>query len=337
MNRWDRFSHFHQGPKAPPPPDGIKIKKAGTTWWGERWIEALQNVLRGDAGRLTRGKTYARAGRTHDLEITQGKVTAKVTGSRPTPYQVSLELPVLDAKAWTRVIEALATKAQFCAELLAGRMPQSIDEVFATTGVSLFPRERSELVTSCTCPDWGDPCKHVAAMHFVLGEALDRDPFLLFELRGRGKEQVLEALRQARAGGKRPKKKPSSARSKENDTSPPEAIPSITLSALTPAEYDASSRELPLLQFSFDPPAVQGALLEQLGTPPAWDAPADALAPILRRAASAARAIALAHGDTEETATHPTEVSDAPAPQHTAPPKTAKRRKPEPKTAKRRK
>jgi uncharacterized Zn finger protein len=79
-------------------------------------------------------------------------------------------------------------------------MPQAIDEVFVAAGVSLFPKQRADLETSCSCPDWGDPCKHVAATHYVLGEALDRDPFLLFELRGRTKDQVLDALRAARGG-----------------------------------------------------------------------------------------------------------------------------------------
>ena len=85
-------------------------------------------------------------------------------------------------------------------ELLAGQMPQAIDEVFVEAGVSLFPKQRADLKTRCSCPDWGDPCKHVAATHYVLGEAFDRDPFLLFELRGRTKHEVLSALRSARGG-----------------------------------------------------------------------------------------------------------------------------------------
>ncbi|HYJ11588.1 MAG TPA: SWIM zinc finger family protein, partial [Polyangiaceae bacterium] len=196
-NRWDVFVPIKQ----PPPAHGIKLKQAGTTWWGQRWIEALESVLRGHAGRLARGRTYARAGRTHDLIVCGGKVSAKVTGSRETPYEVTIELSQLEADVWSRAIAGMAARAQFAAELLGGRMPEAIDEVFRAAGKSLFPEQKAELRTQCSCPDTGDPCKHVASTHYLLGEALDRDPFLLFELRGRTKAEVMSALREARASG----------------------------------------------------------------------------------------------------------------------------------------
>src|SRR5690349_5479182 len=163
MKRRERFDFRTAEPKKPPPEHGIRIKKAGTTWWGQRWIEALEQVLKGDAGRLSRGKTYARAGRTHDLVVHAGAVTADVTGSRATPYRVRIELTQLSEEAWQSAVSAMAAKAQFSAELLAGQMPAEIDEAFRVAGVSLFPKERTDLKTSCSCPDWGDPCKHVAA------------------------------------------------------------------------------------------------------------------------------------------------------------------------------
>src|SRR3954449_12120196 len=94
----------------------------------------------------------------------------------------------------------MAKKAEFSALLLNNEMPRQIDEAFLAAGASLFPKTRAELKTSCDCPDHGDPCKHIAAVHYVLGDALDRDPFLLFELRGRGRDLVLDALRVARGG-----------------------------------------------------------------------------------------------------------------------------------------
>jgi len=292
VSRWRDWDDY-KATKRPVPADGIKIKKAGSTWWGQQWIEALQQVLRGDAGRLARGRTYARAGRTHDLVVADGKVRAKVTGSRATPYQVELALAQLSSKAWSQAIAAMAAQAQFSAELLAGQMPRQIDALFRAAGSSLFPRQRSELVTSCSCPDWGDPCKHVAATHYVLGEALDRDPFLLFELRGRSKPQVLAALRAARAGeGPMP--------SSELEGTPLEQAaepPKVSLGALSAADYDRAREALPTLDFSFAAPATHGALLQQLGAPLAWSAahsPAEALAPIVQRAAEAARRIALA-------------------------------------------
>jgi uncharacterized Zn finger protein len=278
-----RFGWYEHAPKKPPPERGIRVKKAGTTWWGQLWIEALESVLGGDAGRLARGRTYARAGRTHDLVIKAGKVRARVTGSRPAPYEITIELRELAAPAWKQAIEGLAKKAQFSAELLAGQMPRAIDEVFLELGVSLFPKQREDLKTSCSCPDWGDPCKHVAAAHYVLGEALDRDPFLLFELRGKTKDQVLDALRQARGG------------TAESTTSP--EIPTVKLGKLTAAEYDQPREPLPALRLRFDAPVSHGAVLRQLGTPGSWQSdasPADVLAPLVRAAADNARRIALA-------------------------------------------
>jgi uncharacterized Zn finger protein len=279
------------------------MKTTGTTWWGQRWIEALVVVLHGDTGRLSRGKSYARAGRTHDLVIKGGEVTAKVTGSRATPYRVTIEVAQLPASAWTKAIAGMAQQAQFAAELLAGQMPKEIAEVFRAAGTHLFPAKPADLVTSCTCPDWGDPCKHVAATHYVLGEALDRDPFLLFELRGRTKAQVLDALRVARGGdaGRKPVRgKPASAA----QTTAHE-IPTITLAELDPASYDRPREDLPALQLSFDEPATHGAILVQLGAPAAWQSdasPANLLTPLVRAAAARARSIALAEPEVDTAA-----------------------------------
>lgn len=308
MSRWSRFGWYESTPKKPPPERGIRIKKAGTTWWGQRWIEALENVLRGDSARLARGRTYARAGRTHDLVVKGGKVTAKVTGSRATPYKITIELTELSAPAWKKAIDGLAKKAQFSAELLAGQMPQAIDEVFVEAGASLFPKQRADLKTSCSCPDWGDPCKHVAATHYVLGEALDRDPFLLFELRGRTKDQVLDALRAARGGlGEAPAKK--AGKSKTSLEAATIEVPTVKLGKLRASEYDKPREPLPALHFSFDEPVTHGAVLRQLGAPTTWEgdaSPADILAPLVRAAAETARRIAMAEpSDAGESAPLP--------------------------------
>jgi uncharacterized Zn finger protein len=309
MSRWRRFGRYESAPKKPPPERGIRMKKAGTTWWGQRWIEALENVLRGDSARLARGRTYARAGRTHDLVVKGGKVTAKVTGSRATPYKITIELTELSAPAWKKAIDGLAKKAQFSAELLAGQMPQAIDEVFVQAGVSLFPKQRADLETSCSCPDWGDPCKHVAATHYVLGEALDRDPFLLFELRGRTKDQVLDALRAARgAVGETPAKKAGKSKVASEDRAI--EVPTVKLGKLKAAEYDRPREPLPVLHFSFDEPVTHGAVLRQLGAPTTWEddaSPADVLAPLVRAAAETARRIAMAEpSDASESEAPPT-------------------------------
>lgn len=310
MNRYRFWEDGDRYPskKAPPPEHGIKIKKAGTSWWGQRWLDALEATLGADSGRLARGRSYARAGRTHDLEVKKGKVTARVTGSRATPYEITIELQTLPAETWRRVITGMAAKAQFAAELLAGQMPKELDEVFRAAGSSLFPVERADLVTSCSCPDWGDPCKHVAATHYVLGEALDRDPFLLFELRGRSKEQVLEALRVERGVQPSPKRTPQTTSSKKPRAKPTASeSPRRDKPALVPAaDYDKGRAPLPSLSFSFDAPEQPGALLRQLGAPHRWTgaaSPADALVPVVQAAAERARQLALSSSDADSART----------------------------------
>lgn len=182
---------------------GIKARsKRGEfvkNWWAERWIKALERLV--DAGRLRRGRAYARSGQVLSIEEEKGGIRAKVQGSRSTPYKIKIELEPLTDAQWKAVINALAERAIFTAQLLAGEMPQEIEEAFAAAGVSLFPNRREELATDCSCPDWANPCKHVAAAHYILGEQFDEDPFLLFRLRGRTQEQIMAALRARRNTG----------------------------------------------------------------------------------------------------------------------------------------
>jgi uncharacterized Zn finger protein len=279
---WERFP---SAPKKPPPAHGIKVKKPGATWWGERWLSALERISEGYASRLARGRSYARAGRTHDLLVEGGRVTAKVTGSRASPYDVTIELSTLSEAQWDAAIARMAEKAHFIAELLGGRMPNDIDEAFHAAGASLFPASEADLVTHCSCPDWANPCKHVAATHYVLGDAFDRDPFLLFELRGKNKQRVLRALRVSRSGR-------AAKGSAERRTAPAK----VRLGKLSAADYDKPRAALPSLHFSFDEPRAPAIVLRQLGAPASWQgsaSPADVLAPLLHAAADKARRLAL--------------------------------------------
>jgi uncharacterized Zn finger protein len=197
---YDYYSHF----TARPPirtDEGIKARsKKGTfakNWWADRWIMALERLL--NAGRLRRGKSYARKGQVLSIEESRNGVAARVQGSRKTPYKISIKVDTLSNVQWEKVIDVLASQAIFSAQLLAGEMPAEIEQAFAEAGVSLFPEKPNELVTDCSCPDYANPCKHVAAVHYILGEQFDEDPFLLFRLRGRTQEQILEALRARRA------------------------------------------------------------------------------------------------------------------------------------------
>lgn len=179
---------------------GIKAKsrrgKIGETWWADKWIAALEPLL--DAGRLSRGRSYARKGQVLHLDISPGQVRSNVQGSRATPYRVTIAVRTLTDDQWDQVIDALASQAIFAAKLLAGEMPREVETAFWAAHVSLFPTTRSDLDTECSCPDWANPCKHVAAVYYLLGERFDEDPFLIFELRGRQRERLLRELRARR-------------------------------------------------------------------------------------------------------------------------------------------
>ena len=181
--------------------DGIKARskqgKFVQTWWADRWIEALTPLM--DSARLSRGRSYARRGQVMDIQVTPGQVNSRVQGSRPKPYKVNIQLQPLSDRQWETVLDALAEQAIFAAQLLNGEMPPDVEEVFRAVRVPLFPAKRGDLQTNCSCPDEANPCKHIAAVYYLLGERFDQDPFLLFELRGRSKEQVIAALRERRA------------------------------------------------------------------------------------------------------------------------------------------
>jgi uncharacterized Zn finger protein len=189
---------------------GIKARSVrgpiGEQWWSRRFIDVLESF--GLQTRLTRGRAYARSGQVLSLDIGTGHVTALVQGSRVKPYAVKLTVDPLTTRQWTRVEQALAARAVFRARLLAGEMPAEIEEVFADCGTPLFPKSARDLRMTCSCPDWEVPCKHLAAVCYVLAEAFDADPFGLLTWRGKGRAELLAALRRLAGGdtqaGRRP-------------------------------------------------------------------------------------------------------------------------------------
>jgi uncharacterized Zn finger protein len=181
---------------------GIKARSRrgaiGEQWWSQRFIEVLESF--GMHGRLARGRNYARRGQILEFELATGIVTALVQGSRPRPYRVRIKVLPLTTKQWRQVEKALAGQALFRAKLLAGEMPPQIEQVFADCGTPLFPRSIRDLDMSCSCPDWGVPCKHLAATFYVLAEKFDDDPFLVLAWRGKRRDELLDRLRQLAAG-----------------------------------------------------------------------------------------------------------------------------------------
>ena len=175
---------------------GIKAQsKRGTfgeSWWARRWIAVLESFNIG--ARLGRGRSYARSGQVLSIKIDKGKVGAKVQGSRPKPYDVKLQIKTLSASDWQKLVKVLSRQAIFSAKLLMGEMPLDIEKVFKEAALSLFPDKLKDLKTDCSCPDWSNPCKHIAAVYYLLAEEFDRDPFLIFKLRGMNREDLTVML-----------------------------------------------------------------------------------------------------------------------------------------------
>lgn len=181
---------------------GIRLRstsgQSARNWWAQRWIRSMENVV--DVNRLRRGRYYAQQGQVLSIDEDDGQIIAKVQGSRSKPYLVRISLKPFSEEEWANLLKVLSGKAIFSAELLNGHMPNNIEDAFAEAGVSLFPSRTGELLTDCTCPDWANPCKHVAATHYILGDRFDDDPFLIFRLRGYTQEQIINGLRKHRLG-----------------------------------------------------------------------------------------------------------------------------------------
>lgn len=166
-------------------------------WWAQRWVDVLESF--GWRRRLERARNYVREGRVLKLDFDGPKVLARVQGTAEQPYKVSLALDPFTDEQWGFVIEEMSQRAIFAAKLLAGEMPQNIEEAFTASGLSLFPFSKFDIHSRCSCPDPVNPCKHIGAVYYLLGDYFSQDPFILLQLRGRTKQNIVEDLRQMRS------------------------------------------------------------------------------------------------------------------------------------------
>jgi len=193
------------------------MSNPGRTWWGSRFLEALEGFT--DSGRLQRGRGYSSDSRILDFAITNGLVTATVRGNvnpyfgvyKEPKYKTRIQMTPLAKADWARAIAHIGSRADLVARLLMNEMPDDIESAFAGTGIgtgktqtttqSLLPRNRQDFkLTDCSCPDYANPCKHIAGVYYRLARQLDHDPFLLFELRGLSREQLRATLSQTPLG-----------------------------------------------------------------------------------------------------------------------------------------
>jgi uncharacterized Zn finger protein len=233
--------------------------------WGDRWRALVDDTSPQTALRAGRGRVYERSGRVTDLRPAPGLLTARVQGSRATPYLVEIGLPVLDDSEWEAVLGAVAEQARYAARLLAGQAPEGLSDELASRGLRLFPHP-AELSTSCACEDPRPMCKHVVAVIEALARRLDTDPFALLHLRGRGRERFLADLATVRAGGE-------------------QAERGLPMSALSGADWTALRAPLDGVEAA---PAADDPLT-RLGDPPGWTggvSAADLFRPLVRRGAA---------------------------------------------------
>ncbi|MEU7801474.1 SWIM zinc finger family protein [Micromonospora arborensis] len=274
----DRFADYGRPRRVD---GGLRARSArgaiGRSWWSRRFLEVLESFALGT--RLTRGRSYARAGQVLTLDIAPGRVSAVVQGSRPQPYQVSIALQPFPAALWSRIEAELAGQAFFSARLLAGDLPDELEELFVAAGAPLFPAGVDELTQRCNCPDFAVPCKHLAATFYLLAEAFDADPFELLHWRGRSRAELLDELRARRveATGAAPPPAPVATPSEPDEAAsgvdvvvPLGAARALAGLSATPLAESADRFWLPPVPLPDRPPRLvtgPDLLLRQLGAP----------------------------------------------------------------------
>ena len=200
-----RSGDWWDGPFPPSRPreaHGVRARSRrgafATTWWGARFVDAMEAV--GGSGRVARGRSYARSGQVLGLDVAAGAVRAPVQGSRSAPYDVVLGVETWDEASRALLARALADDPGALAAVLAGTLPQGFERLCAGVGLDLLPASGADARFSCTCPDYGDPCKHAAAVVYLLAEWLDENPFGVLTLRGVDRDALLADVSARRRG-----------------------------------------------------------------------------------------------------------------------------------------
>ena len=155
-------------------------KQFGKTWWGEHWLKSLDNIDYNN--RLPRGASYARNGRVEQVKITDNQISAKVSGSRPRPYKVTIIIPPFFAEKVDLLMEQIVTRPMLISKLLNRELDPEILEISEKLGLKVFPSQWTDFKMQCSCPDWAVPCKHLAAVIYMISQEIDNDPFLVFRI-----------------------------------------------------------------------------------------------------------------------------------------------------------
>lgn len=258
-------------PRATPPETG----------WASRFLARLASLGWDDA--LAEGRATALSGAVTSLEIGRTGARADVRAADGHLEETSLTLSPLASAARRRVLTAMAARARFAADLLAGRLPEDVEGAFSGTGRALLPADVGDVVSRCSCADVTGPCAHAGALAVLLGDRLLGDPFLLFLLRGVTREELLSGLQRARA---RPDHTAGSLAGDSavprGEAEPPEPLPRHVLER--PELFYRPGEPVSALRSSYAPPDHPEAVLTRLGPPPFKDAEASRLLVDLHRA-----------------------------------------------------
>jgi uncharacterized Zn finger protein len=247
------------------------------SWWGKRFIDALESFT--DAGRLSRGRSYASGGKIRSYTIVDGVVTAHVRGSinayfgvtKEPLYITTIEMQPISAANWKKAIAALSSRASFVAKLLMNEIPDNVEEAFAPLKIHLLPHHQADFKTACSCPDWTNPCKHIAGVYYLLASQLDQDPFLLFELRGLSRNELQAELAKSPLG---------QVLSQEMTAQAPD--PEISVSYYTRPQVESLPTQVSLKEFwqgqkrlpqaieVANPAGIEGVLIKKQGDYPAF-------------------------------------------------------------------
>lgn len=171
------------------------VKSFGNTWWGNEWLKALTHI--DYTNRIPRGATYARKGAVKNIELKDNVIHATVSGSSPKPYKVSIEVPAFSQKSVNQLMEKLMGQPAILSKLLNRELDPQVLAISEALGLKVFPQRWDDLKMSCSCPDWAVPCKHLAAVVYMLSREIDNDPFLLFSMHG---VDLLEELKKRNVG-----------------------------------------------------------------------------------------------------------------------------------------
>ena len=248
------------------------------TWWGKRFILALESFS--DSARLGRGRSYASNGKVLNYKIDQNEITATVRGSvnpyfgvyKEPKYSINIVITPIDKTNWTKAIKYISSKASFVSKLLMNEVPDNIEEAFADLGLNLLPHSQKDFKTSCSCPDYANPCKHIAGVYYVVASQLDHNPFLLFELRGLSKEALQAELAKSPLGQVLSTELTAKEILLESSASYYTPLEKVQITQkINPREFWLGTKRLPQTVEAVSPASLPAILIKKQGDfPPFW-------------------------------------------------------------------